>query len=283
MPKNKGKGGKNRRRGKNENDKEKRELDTIDLEDAEQEDLEYAQIITAYGGCKFDAVCYRPTSEAKTDWGSEKRVLHVRGKLRKKQWVNVGDIVICSKREFEPAKGDIIQKYTSDQARELKAERMLPFPPCLSGRQQDPTIADHGSAIPLQATFPPTSRSTLPTRVVTSVEMTRESSLVPTTTPARKRAQQTSGRSTSTTFEGVVYEPNLISAWLSPWNPPSVRKGLTERCSWNLPREARPRRPRRCHSQSAHSFRVYLALLVRLCGHWMALVPGLDIRGRKCA
>lgn len=126
MPKNKGKGGKNRRRGKNENDKEKRELDTIDLEDAEQEDLEYAQIITAYGGCKFDAVCYRPTSDAKTDWGSEKRVLHVRGKLRKKQWVNVGDIVICSKREFEPAKGDIIQKYTSDQARELKAERHIP-------------------------------------------------------------------------------------------------------------------------------------------------------------
>lgn len=50
--------------------------------------------------------------------------------------VNVGDIVICSKREFEPAKGDIIQKYTSDQARELKAERKLPIPHRLSGRQQ---------------------------------------------------------------------------------------------------------------------------------------------------
>lgn len=67
MPKNKGKGGKNRRRGKNENE-EKREL--IFKEDGQ----EYAQVLRMLGHGRLEAQCIDGT----------KRLCHIRGKMRKK-------------------------------------------------------------------------------------------------------------------------------------------------------------------------------------------------------
>jgi len=68
MPKNKGKGGKNRRRGKNENEFEKREL--IFKEDQQ----EYAQVTKMLGNGRLEAMCF----------DGVKRLCHIRGKLRKK-------------------------------------------------------------------------------------------------------------------------------------------------------------------------------------------------------
>jgi initiation factor 1A len=56
----------------------------------------------------------------------EKRLAHIRGKLRKKVWINQGDIILVSLREFQDAKGDVILKYTADEARNLKAYGELP-------------------------------------------------------------------------------------------------------------------------------------------------------------
>merc|ERR1719171_2420080 len=44
----------------------------------------------------------------------EKRLAHIRGKMRKKVWINQGD------------KADVIQKYSSDEARKLKQYGELP-------------------------------------------------------------------------------------------------------------------------------------------------------------
>jgi len=52
MPKNKGKGGKNRRRGKNENEAEKREL--VFKEDGQ----EYAQVTKMLGNGRLEATCF---------------------------------------------------------------------------------------------------------------------------------------------------------------------------------------------------------------------------------
>ena len=68
MPKNKGKGGKNRRRGKNENDGDKRELIFKEF------GQEYALVGKTLGGGHFEVQCF----------DGEKRIAHVRGKLRKK-------------------------------------------------------------------------------------------------------------------------------------------------------------------------------------------------------
>ena len=64
MPKNKGKGGKNRRRGKNGNETEKREL--VFKADG--------QVIKMLGNGQLEAMCF----------DGVKRLCHIRGKLRKK-------------------------------------------------------------------------------------------------------------------------------------------------------------------------------------------------------
>ncbi|KAL1155972.1 hypothetical protein V6Z11_A08G060400 [Gossypium hirsutum] len=70
MPKNKGKGGKNRKRGKNEADDEKREL--VFKEDGQ----EYAQVLRMLGNGRCEAMCIDGT----------KRLCHIRGKMHKKAY-----------------------------------------------------------------------------------------------------------------------------------------------------------------------------------------------------
>lgn len=103
MPKNKGKGGKNRRRGKNDNDDDKREL--IFKEDGQ----EYAQVTRMLGNGRCESKCFDGTT----------RLCHIRGKLRKKVWVNAQDIVLVGLREYQDDKADIILKYSPDEARNL--------------------------------------------------------------------------------------------------------------------------------------------------------------------
>ncbi|KAL7621306.1 Translation initiation factor 1A [Parahypoxylon ruwenzoriense] len=110
MPKNKGKGGKNRRRGKNENDNEKRELTF------KEDGQEYAQVVKMLGNGRLEAQCFDGT----------KRLAHIRGKLRKKVWINNGDIILLSLRDYQDEKGDVILKYSADEARSLKAYGELP-------------------------------------------------------------------------------------------------------------------------------------------------------------
>ncbi|XP_003470245.2 eukaryotic translation initiation factor 1A, X-chromosomal-like [Cavia porcellus] len=110
MPKNKGKGGKNRRRGKNENDSEKREL--VFKEDGQ----EYAQVIKMLGNGRLEAMCF----------DGVKRLCHIRGKLRKKVWINTSDIILVGLRDYQDNKADVILKYNADEARSLKAYGELP-------------------------------------------------------------------------------------------------------------------------------------------------------------
>ena len=115
-------GGKNRRRGKNENDDDKREL--VFREDGQ----EYAQVTKMLGNGRLEAMCF----------DGEKRLAHIRGKMRKKVrtamltriarvlivapsvhqvWINQGDIILLSLRDFQDDKADVIVKYTADEAR----------------------------------------------------------------------------------------------------------------------------------------------------------------------
>ncbi|KAK9259831.1 hypothetical protein V1519DRAFT_390531, partial [Lipomyces tetrasporus] len=94
----------NRRRGKNENDDEKREL--VFKEDGQ----EYAQVVKMLGNGRLEALCF----------DGEKRLAHIRGKLRKKVWINQGDIILLSLRDFQDNQGDVILKYNADEARSLK-------------------------------------------------------------------------------------------------------------------------------------------------------------------
>ena len=110
MPKNKGKGGKNRRRGKNENESDKREL--IFKEDGQ----EYAQVVKMLGNGRLTAFCF----------DGKERLCHIRGKLRKKVWINQGDIVLVGLRDFQDDKADVLLRYNPDEARNLKTYGELP-------------------------------------------------------------------------------------------------------------------------------------------------------------
>merc|ERR1719481_1770497 len=50
-----------------------------------------------------------------------KRLCHIRGKLRKKVWINQSDIVLIGLRDYQDAKADVILKYSADEARNLKS------------------------------------------------------------------------------------------------------------------------------------------------------------------
>jgi translation initiation factor 1A len=110
MPKNKGKGGKTRRRGKNEPAGFKRELIY------KEEGQEYAQVLKMLGSGRLEAYCF----------DGQKRLSHIRGKMQKKVWIVVGDIILVGIRDFQPDKCDVIYKYNSDEARALKAAGELP-------------------------------------------------------------------------------------------------------------------------------------------------------------
>ena len=109
MLKNKGKGVKNRR-GKNENEDMKREL--VFKEDGQ----EYAQVTKMLGNGRLEASYF----------DGVKRLCHIRGELRKKVWINQSDIILIGLRDYQDQKGDVILKYTPDEARNLQAYGEIP-------------------------------------------------------------------------------------------------------------------------------------------------------------
>jgi len=68
------------------------------------------------GNGRLEALCF----------DGEKRLAHIRGKLRKKVWINQGDIILLSLRDYQDEKGDVLLKYSADEARSLKAYGELP-------------------------------------------------------------------------------------------------------------------------------------------------------------
>jgi translation initiation factor 1A len=73
-------------------------------------------VIKMLGNGRLESMCF----------DGVKRLAHIRGKLRKKVWINQGDIILLSLRDYQDEKGDVILKYTADEARSLKAYGELP-------------------------------------------------------------------------------------------------------------------------------------------------------------
>jgi translation initiation factor 1A len=108
MPKNT-KGGKKHKRGKNLTT-DKREL--IFKEDG----MEYGQAVKMLGSGHVEVFCFDGVT----------RLGKIRGKMRKRVWIAVGDMVLVGLREFEHDRCDVMYKYNSDEARNLKAYGEIP-------------------------------------------------------------------------------------------------------------------------------------------------------------
>lgn len=68
------------------------------------------------GNGRLEAACF----------DGKQRLCHIRGKMRKKVWVNQGDIILIGLRPYQDDKADIILRYNADEARALKKRGALP-------------------------------------------------------------------------------------------------------------------------------------------------------------
>ena len=109
MPKNAGMGGKKRKGGK------KKTFEERELQFA-GEMQNYGQVLRLLGDSRLEIQC--------TD--GMKRMGHIRGTMRKKIWIAMGDVVLVARREYEDDKCDIILKYTEEEVRKLKSLNEIP-------------------------------------------------------------------------------------------------------------------------------------------------------------
>jgi len=112
MPKNKGKGGKGKRKGKRNKGGESEKAELRFKEFGE----EYAQLRKVLGNCRVECYCF----------DSKVRLCHVRGKFKKRVWINKDDFVLVGLRDYQDDKADVIHKYTTEEARLLRSWGEIP-------------------------------------------------------------------------------------------------------------------------------------------------------------
>lgn len=105
-------GGKNFRKSKNHNGGSFRR--EIIFKEFGQE---YAIITKMLGNGHCECKCYDDVV----------RLGNIRGKLRKRVWLSVGDVVLCGLREYQDEKVDIIHKYNADEVLNLKTMGEIPL------------------------------------------------------------------------------------------------------------------------------------------------------------
>ena len=81
-----------------------------------EEGQEYAQILRLLGNGRLEANCF----------DGKKRVCTIRGKMRGRVWMNAGDVILVSLREFGDEKADVIHKYYPVEAFEMQESGEIP-------------------------------------------------------------------------------------------------------------------------------------------------------------
>lgn len=105
----KGKGGKNQ--------KKKKTISSVERMLILKEDSqEYGQITKSLGNCRFEIQCF----DGKT------YLAHIRGNMRQRDWIQIGDIVLICLRDFQNDKVDIVLRYNYDEVHQLKSMGELP-------------------------------------------------------------------------------------------------------------------------------------------------------------
>lgn len=104
MPKSNIKGGKKHKRGK------KHEEETKELI-LKEEGQEYAIVNKKLGGLHVTVTLYGKKDPS---------LATIRGNMKKKVWINEGNLVLVSSREFQEGRYDIIHLYSDHDFRQLK-------------------------------------------------------------------------------------------------------------------------------------------------------------------
>mgnify|MGYP001221783070 CR=1 FL=1 len=89
---------------------------------------EYAEITKMLGNGRCQAKC--------TDGVT--RLAVIRGALRKKVWINLGDWVLVGLRDFQDGKCDILAKFSDEDVRNLKAYGEITTPEAVQTEEDTP-------------------------------------------------------------------------------------------------------------------------------------------------
>lgn len=81
-----------------------------------EEGQEYAQITKILGSSRFECKCF----------DGQTRIGKVRGKMHKKVWIELGNLVIIGLRDYQDGTGDIFHKFNDEESRKLKSLGELP-------------------------------------------------------------------------------------------------------------------------------------------------------------
>lgn len=112
MVKNKHGGSKHKKYAKNKNQQPTK----IDVKHLRKEPgQEYAWIKSKLGSCRMRVICF----------DKRERLALIRGKMKRRCWIQLSDIVLVSLRDFQDDKCDIIQKFTDDQVKVLVKNNII--------------------------------------------------------------------------------------------------------------------------------------------------------------
>lgn len=142
--------------------------------------------------------------------------------MRKKVWINQGDIILLSLRDYQDEKGDVILKYNADEARSLKAYGELPESAKINVSRKFVRLQTNKHAdcprkpIPMDKREPTTATSSS-TRIVqtltaTTMHLLARKRLKLTTFKRRSYLKWQTRLSYQTVFSLIVLPPNSASA-----------------------------------------------------------------------
>ena len=117
------KGGKKKRRGKNINLAARK----IEFPTEEQH---YGEVVKVLGSGRFEINYFIENAidiqHMSGKFKSNTMICSIRGNMRRRIYVNKGDIVIISLRDFQQNKGDIIHKYLNTEISYLYKKNLIP-------------------------------------------------------------------------------------------------------------------------------------------------------------
>lgn len=84
-----------------------------------EEDQVYARIIKQLGDGRFECQIFNSNSDTNV-------IGKICGSMRKRVWIQIGNVVLVSGRSFDSSNYDIIHKYTNEEAQTLKDYEEIP-------------------------------------------------------------------------------------------------------------------------------------------------------------
>lgn len=94
-----------------------------ELQMRDSDDQCYGTVTAVLGNGRFTVQLFEKDPESNQPRSLQCRV---RGSMRRREWVNNGDVVLVARRDFDDAKGDIVTRYLAHEVSQLRRYGEIP-------------------------------------------------------------------------------------------------------------------------------------------------------------